>query len=120
MVRGGDAPEVFVVRGALPDVALTIDGGAGRDILIAGASGATLNGGAGEDILIAGTTDYDTNDTALLAIMSEWTRTDEDYATRAQAKSSIFEYLEVFYNRERRHSTLGYQSPADYEASRTG
>src|SRR5438445_10577184 len=37
----------------------------------------------------------------------------EDYATRAQAKASIFEYIEVFYNRERRHSTLGYQTPAD-------
>ena len=44
----------------------------------------------------------------------------EDYATRAQARASIFEYIEVFYNRERRHSTLGYQSPADYEAARTG
>ena len=44
----------------------------------------------------------------------------EDYATRAQAKASIFEDIEVFYNRERRHSTLGYQSPADYEAARTG
>src|SRR5262249_22239800 len=44
----------------------------------------------------------------------------EDYATRAQARASIFEYIEVFYNRERRHSTLGYRSPADYEAARTG
>ena len=43
---------------------------------------------------------------------------DEDYLTREQARASIFEYIEVFYNRERRHSTLGYQSPADYEASR--
>jgi transposase InsO family protein len=41
----------------------------------------------------------------------------EDYATREQARASIFEYIEVFYNRERRHSTLGYRSPADYEAS---
>jgi putative transposase len=43
----------------------------------------------------------------------------EDYATREQARASIFEYIEVFYNRERRHSTLHYQSPADYEAART-
>ena len=41
----------------------------------------------------------------------------EDYATREQARASIFEYIETFYNRSRRHSTLGYQSPADYEAS---
>jgi putative transposase len=38
------------------------------------------------------------------------------YATRAEARSSIFEYIEVFYNRERRHSALGYLSPAEYEA----
>lgn len=40
---------------------------------------------------------------------------DEDYQTRTQAKASIFEYIEVFYNRQRRHSTLGYQSPQQYE-----
>ena len=39
----------------------------------------------------------------------------EDYATRDQARASIFEYVEVFYNRVRRHSTLGYVSPAEYE-----
>ncbi|RKX26367.1 MAG: hypothetical protein DRP45_03660, partial [Candidatus Zixiibacteriota bacterium] len=27
----------------------------------------------------------------------------------------IFEYIEVFYNRQRRHSTLGYKSPIDFE-----
>jgi putative transposase len=41
----------------------------------------------------------------------------EDYQTREEAQASIFEYIEVFYNRQRRHSTLGYQSPADYEQS---
>jgi transposase InsO family protein len=39
------------------------------------------------------------------------------YATRAEAMSSIFEYIEVFYNRRRRHSSLGYMSPEEYEAS---
>jgi transposase InsO family protein len=39
----------------------------------------------------------------------------EDYATREQAKASIFEYIEAFYNRARRHSSLGYVSPAEYE-----
>lgn len=38
------------------------------------------------------------------------------YATRDEAKQDIFEYIEVFYNRQRRHSTLGYHSPAEYEA----
>ena len=42
---------------------------------------------------------------------------DEDYQTRAEAAASIFEYLEVFYNRQRRHATLGYVSPAEYEQS---
>uniref|UniRef100_UPI0036F1DFBB IS3 family transposase n=1 Tax=Humisphaera borealis TaxID=2807512 RepID=UPI0036F1DFBB len=41
------------------------------------------------------------------------------YATRAEARQSIFEYIEVFYNRKRLHSTLGYQSPESFEASRS-
>jgi transposase InsO family protein len=41
----------------------------------------------------------------------------EDYATRAEARASIFEYIEVFYNRQRLHSSLGYLSPAEYEQS---
>ena len=39
----------------------------------------------------------------------------EDYHTRAQAKASIVEYIEMFYNPKRRHSSLGYLSPAEYE-----
>ena len=39
----------------------------------------------------------------------------EDYQSRAQAKASIFEYIETFYNPKRRHSSLGYLSPAEYE-----
>jgi transposase InsO family protein len=39
----------------------------------------------------------------------------EDYATREQARASIFEYIEAFYNRLRRHSSLGYIAPAEYE-----
>lgn len=41
----------------------------------------------------------------------------EDYATREAARRSIFEYIEVFYNRQRRHSAIGYQSPEAFEAS---
>lgn len=40
----------------------------------------------------------------------------QQYATRAEARLDIFEYIEVFYNRFRRHSALGYKSPANYEA----
>ena len=40
----------------------------------------------------------------------------EDYRTREQARSSLFEYIECFYNRVRRHSTLHYRSPVEFEA----
>ena len=39
----------------------------------------------------------------------------ESYATREEARRSLFEYIEVFYNRQRLHSTLGYRTPAEYE-----
>ena len=39
------------------------------------------------------------------------------FATRADARTAIFDYIESFYNRSRRHSSLGYQSPLDYESS---
>lgn len=39
----------------------------------------------------------------------------ENYLTREQARQSIFEYVEVFYNRQRLHSTLGYCSPMAFE-----
>ena len=41
------------------------------------------------------------------------------WATRQQACAELFEFIEVWYNRERLHSSLGYVSPADYEAQRT-
>jgi transposase InsO family protein len=39
-----------------------------------------------------------------------------DYPTREGARSSLFEYMEVFYNRQRRHSTVNYQPPLAFEA----
>lgn len=36
------------------------------------------------------------------------------YATRAEAVADLFDYIEVFYNRRRRHSTLGYASPNQF------
>ncbi len=39
----------------------------------------------------------------------------EDYKTRVQARQSIFEYIEVFYNRQRRHAFLNYMTPVGYE-----
>jgi transposase InsO family protein len=40
----------------------------------------------------------------------------QSFASRAQARQVIFEYLKVFYNRQRLHSSLGYVSPATYES----
>ena len=37
------------------------------------------------------------------------------WPTRAEARSAVFEYIEAFYNRRRRHSLLGMRSPADFE-----
>lgn len=39
----------------------------------------------------------------------------QPWSTRQMLRSAIFEYIEGFYNRRRRHSTLGYLSPVDYE-----
>ena len=39
----------------------------------------------------------------------------QSWPTRLELRSSIFEFIEVFYNRQRRHSTLNYLSPAEYE-----
>jgi putative transposase len=40
-----------------------------------------------------------------------------NYQTHEEARQSLFEYIEVFYNRKRRHSTLAYRSPLEFEMS---
>ena len=44
---------------------------------------------------------------------------DVRFVTREEARAAIFEYIEVFYNRQRIHSSLGYVSPEQFEASRS-
>lgn len=39
----------------------------------------------------------------------------DDYRTRDEARSVIFDYIELFYNRQRKHSTIGYLSPSVFE-----
>jgi transposase InsO family protein len=47
----------------------------------------------------------------------EWELIQEsDWHTHEEARRAIFDYIEVWYNRRRRHSALGYKSPAEYEA----
>jgi putative transposase len=40
------------------------------------------------------------------------------YGTRAEARQDVFQYIETWYNRKRRHSSLGYLSPCEYEADK--
>jgi len=42
------------------------------------------------------------------------------YLTREEARADIFDYIEVFYNRTRRHSKLGMLSPVDFEELKIG
>ena len=48
------------------------------------------------------------------SLKREWVPA-QSYRTRAEAQSDIFEYLEIWYNRRRLHSSLGYVSPVQYE-----
>lgn len=43
----------------------------------------------------------------------------ESYTTRAVARQSVFEYIEIYYNRQRRHSAIGNQIPMRYELKKT-
>jgi putative transposase len=42
------------------------------------------------------------------------------FRTRAEARAAVFEYIEIFYNRQRLHSGLGYRTLAEARASREG
>jgi putative transposase len=48
------------------------------------------------------------------SLKSEWAPS--RYEDRVQARRSLFEYIEIWYNRQRRHSALGYLSPVQFEA----
>jgi putative transposase len=48
------------------------------------------------------------------SLKREWIR-DKKYLTFEDAKNDVFKYVEIFYNRRRRHASLGYLSPAAYE-----
>jgi hypothetical protein len=77
-IQAGGGPTV-IVGGSGDD---HLEGSSGRDIMIAGSGTSHLEGKEGDDILIAGTTAFDGNLAALIAILDEWSRTDESYLQR--------------------------------------
>ncbi len=48
------------------------------------------------------------------SLKTEWVY-GKDYQSRKEAKNDLFKYIEMFYNRQRRHASLGYLSPAEFE-----
>jgi Bacterial Ig-like domain (group 3)/RTX calcium-binding nonapeptide repeat (4 copies)/NHL repeat len=76
-LKGGSGPSLLL-GGSGDDL---LAGGSNRDILIGGDGADHLVGNGGDDLLIGGYTSYDANDTALSAIMAEWTSA-HDFATR--------------------------------------
>ncbi len=48
------------------------------------------------------------------SLKTEWVY-GKDYQTREEAKEDLFKYIELFYNRKRRHAALGYVSPVEFE-----
>ena len=45
-------------------------------------------------------------------------RREREFASLAEARTALFDYIEVFYNRQRLHSALGFQTPTAFELSR--
>jgi transposase InsO family protein len=50
-----------------------------------------------------------------LATLTKELLVDGVFATRAEASRALFEFIEIWYNRQRRHSALGYRSPVQFE-----
>lgn len=86
---GGDGNDDLDARGSSANNVLVggdggdlLWGGSGRDLLIGGLGADGLHGSGGDDILIGGVTDFDSNLSALTALIGEWSRTDLGYQAR--------------------------------------
>lgn len=79
LLNGGSGADILL-GGPGNDVLI---GGLGRDILIGGSGADCILGNFGDDILVSGKTSFDANDTALLAILDEWT-SGRSFATRVK------------------------------------
>jgi uncharacterized repeat protein (TIGR01451 family) len=77
---GASAPTILVGR----DGNDVLTGSSDRDLLIGGKGKDGIRGGAGDDLLVSGPTLFDTDLSALLAMMSEWSHPDTDFVTRVQ------------------------------------
>jgi Ca2+-binding RTX toxin-like protein len=77
-ISGGGGNDILL-GGAGND---SLHAGSGRSLLIGGLGADRIIGDSADDIVIGGTTSHDLNDAALLAILSEWKRTDETYQQR--------------------------------------
>lgn len=56
---------------------------------------------------------------SFLATLKKERTNRKQYRTRDDARADVFNYIEQFYNPRRRHSTLGYLSPVEFENSRS-
>lgn len=52
---------------------------------------------------------------SFFATLTKELHIDGVFATRAEASRELFRFIESWYNRQRRHSTLGYRTPAEFE-----
>ena len=52
---------------------------------------------------------------SIFATLTKELLIDTVFATRHEASGAVFEFIEIWYNRQRRHSTLGYLTPVEYE-----
>ena len=102
-------------RAILKDISLSFFPGAKIGVLGLNGAGKSslLRIMAGEDTQFDGEAEPMPN--MRIGFLPQEPELDPDRSVRETARVAIFDYIEVFYNRSRRHQTLGYLSPVQYE-----